>query len=220
MPDTSTQELLADGFDAEDIALVVDAENQAQGALAAMYQAKRTLKEARQKQHLVKQSRKYTTCTPPPQRAPQAREGEPEMTPTLTVSVVGSAAIEQPTAPTSRWQPKPKLGKVPEKIQQAPFVCYTGEAETEVPGVHRVRPRLGAHIQWGGLWGMQLTTQDVVWRGMAVIDGGATQTIGSVAGGEACWSRTGGSMGGAAWWEYRHRTHRPSPSATPQRTAV
>ena len=52
-------ELIEDGFDDEDLALVADAEDQAQSAMAAMNQARRTLREARHKQQLVKQSRKY-----------------------------------------------------------------------------------------------------------------------------------------------------------------
>ena len=58
----TTEELLEEGMTAEGAALVVDAESQAQEALAALHQARRTLKEARQRQHQVKQSRKYYTA--------------------------------------------------------------------------------------------------------------------------------------------------------------
>ena len=57
----TTAELLEEGLTAEGAALIVDAETQAQEALAVLHQARRTLKEARQRQHQVKQSRKYYT---------------------------------------------------------------------------------------------------------------------------------------------------------------
>ena len=53
------QELMDDGLNDEGAALVVEAEQEAQEAMAALFQARRTLKEARQKQHQVKQSRRY-----------------------------------------------------------------------------------------------------------------------------------------------------------------
>ena len=59
IPGNTTQELLDEGLTSEGAALIVDAESQAQEALAALHQARRTLKEARFKQHQVKQSRKY-----------------------------------------------------------------------------------------------------------------------------------------------------------------
>ena len=123
------------------------------------------------------------------------------MTPTLTVSVVGSAAIEQPTAPTSRWQPKLKLGKVLEKIvsRRPSSATRTGEAETEVfAGYAQDLEPTSSGEACGVCPDLEeLTTQDVVWRGMAVIDGGATQTIGSVAAVEAVLEQNRRKHGGS-----------------------
>ncbi|CAE7557684.1 unnamed protein product, partial [Symbiodinium microadriaticum] len=56
---TTMEELIAEGLSEEGVALMADAEGQAQEALAALFEARRTLKDARHKQKVVKQNRKY-----------------------------------------------------------------------------------------------------------------------------------------------------------------
>ena len=83
IPSNTTEALIEEGLTSEGVALVVDAESQAQEALAALHQARRTLKEARFKQHQVKQSRKYYHAGTSG-KGSFLEEPEPAMTPTLT----------------------------------------------------------------------------------------------------------------------------------------
>ena len=58
-------ELMDEGMTAEGGALVVDAKPQAQEAITTLHQARRTLRDARQRQQQAKQSRKYYTAGAP-----------------------------------------------------------------------------------------------------------------------------------------------------------
>ena len=72
--------------------------------------------------------------------------------------------------------------------QQAPFVCYatTGEAESAFTGFVQAGEATNPEMACSSLESKEgLTTLEAVKAGMAVIDGGATQTIGSVAAVEA-----------------------------------
>ncbi|CAE7880761.1 unnamed protein product [Symbiodinium sp. KB8] len=104
------------------------AEEEAQTALAAIQTAKRTLREARHKQHMVKQNRKYYQ--------------------TPSADVVDTAP---PTARTSRLE------------SLTNFVGYATEECLQTTNAAAA-----------------ISTSEAVAQGMAVIDGGATQTIGSV----------------------------------------
>ncbi|CAE7222926.1 unnamed protein product [Symbiodinium microadriaticum] len=123
----SLQELTEGGMTEEGIAMVVDCEETAREALAALHQAKRTLKEARQKQHFVKQSRRYyqggsssTSST-----APRARDDS--NIDCLRCGKRGHRAANCPMKPLAA-QAEATTDGDDNGRQQAPFVCYSDTA--------------------------------------------------------------------------------------------
>ena len=101
-----------------------------------------------------------------------------------------------------------------------PFVCYLDnksvEPEDNFTGFAQGEFDGGTEQAYSGQTAKELmTTQEAAREGMAVIDGGATQTIGSV-----CCGRTFGDMGKAASEGSPHRVFPPSPSRTPPRIAA
>ncbi|CAE7351625.1 unnamed protein product [Symbiodinium sp. CCMP2456] len=171
------------GYHVEDLneegqALVAEAEEEAQQALAILQNAKRTLKEARSKQHQVKMSRQYFKTSNNSFRP----GGAPR-----TSSTFGSAP--------RTWTPNDanmqclKCGKTghraancPQKEQHAkmsdesaesaPFICF-GETSSVSEAQEAA---LSAH-EWSE---MDMTTDEAMRRGWCVVDGGATKTLGSV----------------------------------------
>ena len=90
-------------FTEEGFMMMHSAEEEAQGALAAIQTAKRTLRDARSRQHQVKQNRKYYQGAVAVGVAPTPPAPSPEMTVTWTVFVVAAVDIGQQTAHISRW---------------------------------------------------------------------------------------------------------------------
>ena len=182
MPGYSMDELIQDGMNEEGAALIAEAENEAQEALAAMFQAKRTLKDARQKQHLVKQSRKYYRTSFTSGRSSSSggsgRTPDDSQMECLRCGKKGHRAANCPHKPIAAQTDQPR-GPGDGEPQQAPFVCYahTTEGPETFSGFAQMDVLEQAfHVQDGE----GLTTQEAVDRGLCVIDGGATQTIGSV----------------------------------------
>ncbi|CAE7303972.1 unnamed protein product, partial [Symbiodinium sp. CCMP2456] len=134
--ETGNHDYGAEGLSDEGHALVVDAEEAAQEAMSAMINARRTLREARQRQHAVKQNRKY-------------------------------------------YQGNGTSGRGSSSSTTAPFVCYA-DVHAGFATDHDEHYAMTTVTEDDGL-----TTAEAVRQGMAVIDGGATQTIGSVAAVEA-----------------------------------
>ena len=169
---------LQEGYTAENLseegqALVAEAEEEVQSALAALHQAKRTLREAREKQHQVRMSRQYF-------KAPgSSRPG-------------GSSAAPKPGKPTSWSQSRPKddskmiclkcnkMGHraancpqrdqqaqhTDEQVESAPFICY-GEMALSANSLEKDDEPM-------------MTTQEAMKQGWCVVDGGATRTLGSL----------------------------------------
>ncbi|CAE7233778.1 RE1 [Symbiodinium sp. KB8] len=194
----SRDELEADGINEEGISLIAEAESEAQEALAALQEARRTLKDARFRQKMVKQSRKYYGSGGPQRgsgsnqpRPPRVRDDS--KIDCLRCGQIGHRAVNCPNRPSgSASQTDLASGQ---KTESAPFVCFTEAAaivetrskddgfagfvqDDEVPAI--VEEAFGTQPPPG-----MITTQEAVKRGMCVIDGGATQTIGSVAALEA-----------------------------------
>ena len=191
VPGNSAQELLDEGLSEEGIALVVNAENQAQEAMAALFQAKRTLKEARQKQLQVKQNRRYYTSTGRPggSTGSSSAPRDDSHLDCLRCGKRGHRAANCPIKPVAATVEEGSAGTEP---QQAPFVCYAEaqsmacEKDDFVGFANTIESEEAFHTRHTD---DGLTTQEAVQRGLAVIDGGATQTIGSVKALEAVLSR-------------------------------
>ena len=181
------EELEADGLDEGEIALIAEAEDQAQTALAAMNEARRTLKEARYRQKVVKQNRKYFRGTS--SRGSSASGGRPRDDSNLDClrcGQIGHRAANCPHKPAATAA-QTDVGVPAAGHQQAPFVCLAEAQNNVIPGA-RDYVDLSAFAQTALSVDSQpnlMTTQEAVRQGMCVIDGGATQTIGSIAAVEA-----------------------------------
>ena len=145
--------LAQEGMSYEGIALIGEAEEQAEEAMAMMEQARRTLKEARAKQHQVKLSRKYYKVTTESGKgAGKGKEG------LKCFRCGGPHKLAQ--CPDRQAPHGPAKAHFGDKEEEAPFVCYTEDEHALgiFPG---------------------LTTEEAVRKGYAVVDGGATKTLGS-----------------------------------------
>ena len=185
--DNGSADLHIDDLTEEENALVVDAEHAAQEAMATMFNARRTLREARQKQHAVKQNRKYlqgsaSTGSRGPSSssssAPKPRDDSGIEC--LRCGQRGHRVANCPHKPLSETKGQANMtGDNSKENHQAPFVCYS-ETHAGFATDHFDNTALATISQ-----DEALTTAEAVREGMAVIDGGATQTIGSVAAVEA-----------------------------------
>ena len=190
--DNTTAELMDEGMTAEGAALVVDAEAQAQEAMAALHQARRTLRDARQRQQQVKQSWKYYTSGAPGRNI--------------------SCGSSDPARDDSQLD---CLGGEP---QQAPFVCYLHPVDTETEEAHNgfAQEKDNEDHEQAYHSGLRLelpTTQEAAREGMAVIDGVWQRW-------RQYFARTFATMARAASRALSRRGSPRSPSGTPLRTAV
>lgn len=153
---TSLQQL---GMNEEGIVLIGEAEEQVQDALATMDQARRTLRDARAKQHQVKMSRQYYM------NAQKGKVSFQEKSKTTSPGITcfkcgGPHKIAQ--CPDRHATSKASNNMAEENA--APFVCFhEGDqcmAITEV--------------------GNRKSTSEAIAAGLAVVDGGATKTLASV----------------------------------------
>ena len=182
-PSCSTEELLTDDMNEEGAALIAEAEQEAQEALAAMFQAKRTLKDARQKQHLAKQSRKYYRTSFSSGKSASSSGGTrvPDDS-QMECLRRGKKGHRAANCPRKLWRPQADQVRSQSdgEAQQAPFVCYANGEPTDsetfsgYAQADMEEKAFSVQNMEGGL-----TTREAVDRGLCVIDGGATQTIGS-----------------------------------------
>ena len=185
--DFGSTDLHVDNLTEEETALVVDAEQAAQEAMATMFNARRTLREARQKQHAVKQNRKYFQgsastgsrgTSSSSSAAPKPRDDSGIEC--LRCGQRGHRVANCPHKPLSETKGQANMtGDNAKENHQAPFVCYS-ETHAGFATDRFDNTALATTYQ-----DEALTTAEAVREGMAVIDGGATQTIGSVAAVEA-----------------------------------
>ena len=184
----STEDLEAEGLTEEGIALVVDAEQTAQDALVALQEAKRTLKDARFRQKMVKQNRKYYQGSNRSYRSQQPRDDSH-----IECLGCGQKGHRVANCPNKKTAALATTSETSE--QHAPFVCFSESAEAskeQTPteanfagfalqtNEDTVQEALSAENNQEGI-----STAEAVKRGTCVIDGGATQTIGSVTAVEA-----------------------------------
>ena len=193
-PETDFPDNLEEIFNEEGFAMMSSAETEAQAAMAAIETARRTLKDARQRQHLVKQNRKYYQNAG--HRATSTTNHKPKDDSNLDCLRCGKRghrAANCPHKPIGDAPPAAQAhlaqGSSSSEPQQAPFVCYADSAQDIIfhDGDHRsIDNFVGYAVQESFHAGPStevenaLTTSEAVAAGMAVIDGGATQTIGSV----------------------------------------
>jgi hypothetical protein len=146
----------------EGMVLYCEAEREVQEAYDMIQNGRRTLKEARARQHQVRLSRQYYRTSggrnysngqgPPQTHAPRAA-GDP-------VCLRCGKAHRTSECPDKT---RPDTGHA-NVVEEAPFVCFTEEsAMTAMAASSEAR-----------------STQEAVRAGCAVIDGGATRTLGSV----------------------------------------
>ena len=159
--------LEAEGFGQEDIEAMLIEGDRAEEAYAMIQEGRRTLRDARAKQHAVKMSRKFF---PVSSKMPS---GVPASTkPLKCFRCGGPHKIAQCTE-----KPKDRSGSEQANVvattEEAPFVFLAEAFKDE-----QVWMSEGCHT--GGPEEAWLSTQEVVAQGKAVLDGGATKSIGSV----------------------------------------
>ena len=151
--------LMHEGMNEEGIALVGEAEEQAQEALQVLHQARRTLREARAKQHQIKMNRQYyqsTSITKP--KMFDKNQTKPAIT---CFKCGGPHKIAQ--CPDRDAPGTTKAANVAEEA--APFICFhEGQMTEECLGITDMNQRM--------------TTDEAIKKGYGVIDGGAHQNIG------------------------------------------
>ena len=150
-----------DDLNEEGAALMNEAEQDAQEALALLEKSKRTLKDARDRQHQVRMSRKYFRTS----FKTSSGEGRSRDYKSSTRCLRCGGDHKTFQCP----KPGPGASASTAESQSAPFVCFAG-ADPDPPASDCLHAEDDAF----------LSTPEVVSQGKAVLDGGATRTIGSV----------------------------------------
>ena len=153
-PETSFDaegELTTEGY-----ALWSETEGEIQSAMAALHQAKRTLRSARERQKQVKQSRQYFRHGSGGRKndGPSSREDK------ITCLRCGKTGHRAANCPAEIPQAS--------SVEMAPFICYAQERS------------VGEEAWSAQMPASKPSTSDAVAAGKAVIDCGATKSIGSV----------------------------------------
>ena len=179
------EDLEAEGFSAEEIHAMMMEEEAAQRAMAAMMEAKKTLRDARARQHAVRMSRQF--FPPRPQMSGGgSREGAGGMwkqlsRPKTTVQCFRCGGPHK----VAECKEKPKTEQSQVATESAPLVFASEHVDVSKnvsPSQQSVQS-LSLHTTDPNSDLMErclLSTSEVVAQGKAVIDGGATRTIGSV----------------------------------------
>ena len=158
--DMNLASLARDGMTKEGMALITDAEVEAEEALALLQQAKRTLRDARSRQHQVKMSRQYYKVT-----SEKGKYGGPSNT-TNSSSGIKCFKCGGPhkiaVCPDRAAPGRQEANQA--QAEEAPFVCYV-HAEGEEDALTASD---------------EMSTSEATRLGYGVIDGGATKTLASV----------------------------------------
>ncbi len=155
-------DLVKEGMTEEGLGLMCDAEEDVEKAYAMVEQARRTLREARDKQKTVKMSRQYykTQTWKPRSWEKGGKGGKGKGYGAKCLRCGGLHRTGQcPDKPAGTGQFNDE--------EAAPFVCYT--EDTEKP--EQAMASFGNNVK---------STQDAINEGMGIIDGGATRTLASV----------------------------------------
>ena len=155
--------LADEGMGEEGMALMTQAENAAQEAMAAIANGRRTLREARAKQHEVRMARRYYKTSGSNRSGAKGsgfRSGGRDDS-HLTCLKCGKLGHRAANC-TERKEEQAKV------LEEAPFVCFQdAEAGT-------------VELNAENALACGITTQQAMESGKAIIDGGATKTIASV----------------------------------------
>lgn len=146
------------GLNAEGMALMADAESEAQSALALIDQGRRTLKDARSRQKFVKLSRQYYGQKSSKGSGKGSMHGKNEQGTNQVTKCLSCGGNHK----TSECPRKPQA-QAAEVQEHAPFICMTDQV-----------------LNTADLDQNLATTHQAMTEGKAVIDGGATRTLGSV----------------------------------------
>lgn len=164
---------MTDDLNEEGWALMSAAQDEIDQALAMVQQGKRTLRDAREKQHQVRMSRKYfrTSFRSSFRDRENSKVNRDNHGDKHTCMRCGGSH-RTANCPKAGGQPA-SMATVPED-QQAPFTCYLDAIPEDFTHDehHDGEQALAAQ----GL----ISTADAVVQGKAVIDGGATRTLASV----------------------------------------
>ena len=160
MGECDPMSLEAEGFSVDEIEAMVAEEERARSAMTAIQDNRRTLRDARARQHAVKMSRQFYG-------RPAASGGRDDSnrarTPIKCFRCGGPHRIECKEKPKQSSQ-----GHMAEEA--APFVFWNERAE-DMAGVCDTIPDQSQSF---------ISTTQAVAEGKAVLDGGATRTIGSI----------------------------------------
>ncbi|CAE7454866.1 unnamed protein product [Symbiodinium sp. CCMP2592] len=147
------------------------AENEAQEAMAVLHQAKRTLREARQRQNSVRLSRQYFRTNAGNHSNSGAKPRDDSKIHCLRCGQLGHRVANCPQPVQA-----PQAAKVAEPVEAtSSFICYHELLEEQ--------SAMSSEVETAFMQGV--STADAVSQGKAVIDGGATRTLASCAAMEA-----------------------------------
>ena len=156
--------LESEGFSADEIAAMAGEQEIMHEACAAIQDARRTLKEARSRQHAVRTARQYY-----PVRPSSSNAGAPGTKPMKCFRCGGPHKI----AFCPEKAKEPSKANVVTEQEEAPFVFLTERVQQNwMVGTDALQACVEKESSF-------LSTKEVVHQGKAVIDGGATQSIGS-----------------------------------------
>lgn len=155
--------MAAEGQSSEEVSFLSSERDRAVEALAVLQQTRRTLRDARSRQHAVKMSRQFY---PLPPRTSGSRNDmwKALKKPDVTLKCFrcgGPHKVAECKEPPNQARPSANV------TEEAPLVFL---AETLQEAMHASEEAQG-----------YLTTKEVMEQGKAIVDGGATRTIGSVA---------------------------------------
>lgn len=175
--DLDVDTLTAEGFSAEDVQVLLSEEDNARQAMAALHEARRTLKDARARQHAVRMGRQYFSAKPGDNGG--RREGlwkqMSQSKPAIQCFRCGGPHK------IAECKERPRGGEASKSnvVTEAAPLVFVAE---EMVGVD-TQPDWNLHADESqdDSEGNFLSTSEVVSQGKAVIDGGATRTVGSIA---------------------------------------
>ena len=150
------------GLSEDGFAILEETDASAHEALAAIERGRRTLREAREKQHQVKMNRQFYSSRPWPRRQPQARQDAPGTRSITCLRCGGPHRADE--------CPKKDSKAMVTHTEEAPFVCFAEDQAAQAACISEEQDRA-----------LAVTTQEATEQGKAVIDGGATRTLASVA---------------------------------------